>query len=478
VNSLRKKAIIAFKWSAIGRTIAQLLTWLSTIVVIRFLDPSDYSVMAMAETVFSLLFVLSASGFGENLIQKSILNIEDKKEILGLLITINLVLAVLQLSTAHLVAEYFNEPQLENVLLVLSSVFILSPLIVVPFSMMSRELDFKKRTFVDFYAAIASSVTSLVLAINGFGVWSLVAGLLIVNLVKAIGYNVLRPVNFLPKFYFKLANKFFSFGLIVAATSFIWSMYMKVDIIIGGYFLSAEVIGIYAVAAHLAQMPMSKIMPIINEVSFPLYSTIQTDLEKMKLAMLKSIRIASLAIFPVFFGLSAVSDNLIPLMLGDKWSDVALPFSILCLTVPFRMILNLFSPAIKAIGAPKVNLYNAIFILCCLSILIGFFIEHGIVGISMAWLIATPIIFFFSVTLSCRSLKIKVFEVIAEILKPFLGSLAMFLLLVPVSTVLANSFELYIQLPVMIMIGACAYSMYAWVFCKSVIFEAKQLVQN
>ena len=48
-SNLVNRAMSAFRWVAALRFLGQMISWLSTIFVIRFLAPEDYGVISLAE---------------------------------------------------------------------------------------------------------------------------------------------------------------------------------------------------------------------------------------------------------------------------------------------------------------------------------------------------------------------------------------------------------------------------------------------
>src|SRR3546814_19582021 len=58
-------------WRSGSQILAQIITWASTLLVIRLLDPSDYGLFAMTQVVLSFLAFLNGWGFARALVQRS-----------------------------------------------------------------------------------------------------------------------------------------------------------------------------------------------------------------------------------------------------------------------------------------------------------------------------------------------------------------------------------------------------------------------
>jgi teichuronic acid exporter len=69
--SVVDKAMSAFRWVAVLRFAGQMISWLSTIFVIRFLAPEDYGIISLAEVLRTLLVFFSTMGLGQVLMKVS-----------------------------------------------------------------------------------------------------------------------------------------------------------------------------------------------------------------------------------------------------------------------------------------------------------------------------------------------------------------------------------------------------------------------
>ena len=66
-SNLVEKAMSAFRWVAALRFLGQMVSWLSTIFVIRFLAPEDYGIISLAEVLRTFLVFFSVMGLGQGL---------------------------------------------------------------------------------------------------------------------------------------------------------------------------------------------------------------------------------------------------------------------------------------------------------------------------------------------------------------------------------------------------------------------------
>ncbi|WP_163834140.1 lipopolysaccharide biosynthesis protein [Spartinivicinus ruber] len=473
-----QKAKTALFWTATARFGAQLFSWASTFLVIRYINPTAYGIISLAEISFSLFVLISSTGLAESLIQAKELSKNQIRNLLGFYIVACAAIFLVHLAIARPLAEYFSEPALFQVLIVLSFTFLLIPWIALPSALLSREMDFKKKSIADLIASVLSAIIALTLAINNFQHWALVASMIFMFVYQSISYCIVAKFFIVPSFKFSEIKHFLAFGGIITLTSVIWSLYTKVDILIAGRFLTTEQIGIFAVAASLSMLPMTKLIPIIGQVAFPFYSKKQQNPDEIKYYFLKSQRLGGIISFPIFFGMAATGFYALPLILGDHWTDSAIPFTLLCLVVPLRFSLNLFSPATKGIGKPKVNLANTLIMITSLAITILLFVEQGVIGLVLAWIVVTPIQFLLCTNISCKALNIRFSEFLQNLFPGFLSStlMASVVALLYFKTVGTLS-DLQIFL-LAIVTGMLTYSALLLLFFKGIIRELLSFIKN
>lgn len=382
------------KWTAGAKLGGQLVTWGITIYVMRLLAPGDYGLFAMATVALALLGVLAEVGLGPALVQKQDLDEQTVRRAYGIVWLVNLSLFGLLNATAGLMAAFYAEPRLQPVLHALSLQFLLIPFYVVPDVMLQRSLEYKWRSLVEMGSVVVASIVTLGMAIAGFGVWALVGGMLSTVICKVLLVNWASPYLRLPSFSLRGMRQLAIFGGNITASRFLWFFFTQVDNVIVGRLLGEHVLGLYSVAMHLASLPVQRVSAILNQVAFPAAARFQHDQAAIRAQLLKAIGYVSLVAFPVLWGMSSVAPELIPVLLGAGWAEAVLPFQILTLIMPFRMIVGFLPTVTDALGRSDVGLRNAI--LGCVVMPIAFYVgsHWGIAGVAYAWLFAYPVVLF------------------------------------------------------------------------------------
>lgn len=380
-------------WTAGSRFLAQFIAWAVSIVVVRILSPSDYGLLAMATVLINFLNLFSELGLGWALVHAREVDTSTLRKVYGLIITVHVAIFAIVYLSAPLVAMFFGDDQLIQIIRVIGIQFIFAAPGVIPDSMLQRSLEFKWRSILSVVVAAVNAGATLGFALTGFGIWSLVWGSLISVVVGTIGIHFIHPFFHLPSFDFRGLGKLFAFGGYVALSRIASFLYRQADVVVGGRFLSKEQIGYYSVGMNLASLPLQRISQILNTVAFPAFARIQDDPRRVAYHVLQAIRLMSLGSFAIFWGIGAVAPEIVRVLLGVKWEPAILPLQLLSMVMPIRLIGQLMPPTLQGIGNAKLAATNQIFV--CIAMTIAFIvgINWGIIGLSIAWIAIFPLTF-------------------------------------------------------------------------------------
>ncbi len=357
---IKKKVVTSLTWVGGMNLLSQLLSWGMTIVVIRKLAPDDYGLMSMAMVLIGFFTMIGDFGLYGAIVQRREVTRRQLEQVLGFVLLVNLGFFSLVYAGAPLAADFYAEPRLIEMLRVLSSVFLLVPLYIIPHSLLLKEMNFKKTSLIDLAGSISAASTSLVLAFQGFGVWALVYGTLVMFLVRTAGFLLVGASIFRPSFRFREIKEMLSFSSFFTGTMILKYFLLKTDLVIGGKFLGASALGLYAVANQLAFTPLEKISSIILQVAFPAFSKLQHDMGAFSSHFLKALRILNVITIPCFAGIAILAPYIVHFLLGPKWEQVILPAQILCLVMPLRALDILFTPAMNGLGRSGIVMINSL----------------------------------------------------------------------------------------------------------------------
>lgn len=474
---IKSKVISALRWTAIARFSAQLMTWAVTIVVIRLLSPADYGLMAMSEVFFALLMILSDAGLGSALIQAAEVSERQVRQVFGALCLINGGLFALLVLAAPMIGAYYQEPRVVPIMRVLAIGFIIVPAITIPSALLSRGIDFKRKSIVEFAASALSALSVLAFAAAGLGVWALVAGRLLNLLLQAVGLNLVRPFLKLPLLSFQAASHLMRFGGLHTLTAILWSLYSQADIIVAGRAFDAETLGYYAIGLHLASLILVKVMPLLNEVALPAYARLQHDPSAVAYYFLKVVRLASLPTFPAFVGLASVAPEFVRLVLGPRYEAAIVPLTLLCTLMPLRLVSNLFPAAIFAMGRPSVEVANNLFGAIVMPVAFVTGVQWGLLGLCLAWLVGYPIVFVYQLHRSAPAIHVRTLDVLRATGPMLSGALLMALAVWGAKRLPLEVLGGVGELVLLVLVGIIVYAGYIWALHRELAQEAFAVVR-
>ena len=474
-DSLRDRVRSAVFWRSGSQIVAQIITWASTFLVIRLLNPSDYGLVAMAALVVSLLSLLEGFGFASSLIQRESIDKKQIRQVFGLLILINLALATTQFLVAPFAAAYFRQPLLVDILRMQALLFFTTPFLALPFALLSRELEYRKMAIANLLGSLSGAATALTLALMGFGVWTLVYAPIVMFAVRAASMTIAAHSLVWPSFSFRGAGAMIGFGGALTVTQLFWFIQSQSDIFVAGRVYDAHDIGLYTTALFLTQILVSKFVPPLNDVAFSAYSQMHRAQKPIGPAFTNSVRLILTAVLPFYFGLAITAEPLVESVLGEQWYDTIPLVSLLAFAMPFMTLQILFAPATNAMGRPgialRVNIAGAI--IMATAFFIG--VNYGVIGLAKTWLVGMPLLTLVTMLISMPVIGVS-FRQIAQAIAPgLLASLAMAIIVIGVDSLLPPLAPVA-RLATLAGAGVASYAILLMLFARNLVTDMWLLI--
>ena len=332
-------------WLVWGKTGIQIVSLLSTLLIARILDPSDFGVMALAGIWVSIIIALSELGLGAAIIQFPDLKKEELNACFWLTLFLSLLCYGVLYSLAPLLGDWFNSPRLPLVLRVIGISFPLVALGMVPESLLRKELLLNRVSQAEIIASLFTIPVMLGLAFYGAGVWALVSGSVLRPLLQSGIVFWYRP--WIPgfNFYTKRLQNILKFSFHTLGSNFLWVAMAQIDVFLLGRMASESSVGVYSIAKELALLPVSKIGVVVNQVSRPMLALLQDDAQKTVSSFLEGIKLVNIITLPVCAGLALIAEDAIQIGLGEKWLPSVPILQALCFYGVVRSF-NLFLPPV------------------------------------------------------------------------------------------------------------------------------------
>lgn len=319
-QSLKDKTVKGLAWSSIERFSTMFIQLAVNIVLARILMPEDFGMVAMLAVFIQFSQAFIDSGFSNALIQRKNRTEADYCTVFYFTVAVSTVLYVLLYISAPYISDFYNMPQLTEVARVLGLGLIIGSLAAVHKTRLSIELKFKVQAVISLLSAVISGTISITMAYCGLGVWALVLQSL-VSLGTQTLLVYLLGTRWLPSLIFSVRSfkELFGYSSKLLLSSLLHLLYRNLYPIVIGKRYAATELGYYNRADLLSSMSIQSITLVLAKVAFPIFSSIQDDNDKLRVAYSKYISYASLVVFPVMLGISALAKPLIVVAMTEKW---------------------------------------------------------------------------------------------------------------------------------------------------------------
>lgn len=341
MSSVASKSIHGIIWSAIEHFSLQGVNFIIGIILARLLFPSDFGMIGMLSIFLGVSQTFIDCGFSNALIRQKETSTEDY----GTAFIINFAISVVAFLTLYFsapyVAAFYNMPDLQPVMRVVSTTLIINALYTVHKVKLTRNVDFKTQAKASLCAALISGVLGIFLAYNGLGVWSLVYQTVCNSILNFVLMIVLLKWFPKPMFNKKSFQSLFGFGSKLLIASIISSIYSNLYNIVIGKCFSASNLGFFSRADQLVKFPSNNVAGILSRVTYPILSQLQDETDRLKRIYIKYLQMSCFVVFPLMMGLAALAKPLVVLMLGEKWLPSVILLQIMCFGAMFDPVCNI-----------------------------------------------------------------------------------------------------------------------------------------
>ena len=337
--SLRARVARSMFWIAWSRGALQLLTFATTLFVARILVPADYGVMALATSFTAHAGMLAEMGLGSAIIQFRDLNRRELETCFWITMTLAMVCFAALFLGAPAIARWLAVPIIADVLPVLSLVLPLTACRVVSDSLLRKRLALDRVSQAEVIGAVVTLPITIGCALGGLGVWTLVVGYLVGPTVRSAATFAFAP--WLPRFRIggERVGEVVRFSLATLGSRFMSSLREAASsLVLGKITGQAAAVGLYTMADDIAHLPGTKISPIINMLTSPVMAELQNDIDGLREAFYRAVRLTAAIVVPTSAGIALVADDMVAVLLGPKWLPAA----------PLIRLISLFA-AVRAI---------------------------------------------------------------------------------------------------------------------------------
>ena len=359
-SSLTGKTVKGIFWNFSERILAQVVSFIVSIVLARVLMPEEYGIIAIVMVIITICNVFVTSGFATSLIQKKDADDIDFSTVFYFGVVFSVVIYGGIFFLAPVIAKAYETEILSPVIRAMALVVIISSVKSVQHSYVTRAMQFRKFFWSTLGGTVVSAVVGIIMAYKGYGVWSLVAQYLTNNLIDTI--ILWFTVKWRPKLKFSFARLkiLLSFGWKVLLSSLLMTAYDELRTIIIGTVYTSEDLAYYQKGKQFPNLIVANINVAISSTLLPVMSRLQDDKEALKGAIRRFLRVGSYLLMPLMVGLAVVAEPLVRLLLTEKWLDCVPYLQLFCVGFAFMPLQTANVQAVLAVGRSDVSLKTEI----------------------------------------------------------------------------------------------------------------------
>lgn len=385
------EAISNFSWRYIGKIGSQIISFVVTIILARLLAPEAFGAVAIVCIFTSILQVFVDSGLGSGLVQMKDANDVDFSTVFYFNIFACIIIYVFLFLFAPLVSKFYNTPLLTSLLRVSSLSLIITGLRSTQETFVTRNLLFKKHFYATTIAVFLSSVIGILMAYEGFGVWSIVFQQLANTGISTVLLWLIVPWR--PKFLFSYQRLKYllSYGWKILGALLVDTIYSDIRSLLIGKVYSSQDLAFYDRGKQFPYMIVSGVNTALNSVLFPVLSRSQDNKPHFKNLVRKSIRASVFFISAVLAYVFCSAEAMVEVLMTEKWLPCVIYLQILCFDALFWSIITVHYNSFNAIGRSDLYL-KFVFVTNVVGILLLIVaIPFGVIYVALSSVLAMVI---------------------------------------------------------------------------------------
>lgn len=444
-------------WMSTIRGTGRTLQLIKLIILARLLAPADFGLMGIALISLAALQRFSKLGFDEALIHRKETNVDHY---LNTAWTVRLVRGFLLAGILFLLApgisSFFSMPRATSVIQGMAILPVLVGLRNPGMVYFSKDLEFHKRFAFDFTGNMTNFVGTVGFALIYPSVWALVFGHIVQDAIKAIISYRLHGHRPWPEFDLGLTKELFGYGRWIMGSGILTFLINEADDAFVGWLLGATALGFYQLAYRFSNSPATEVAHVISSVTFPAYSNIQDDIDRLREGFFKTLQVTTMFSFPMAFGIFAVAPVFVQVFLGTKWLPMVAVLQLLAIWGLIRSIAATLAPLFQAVGRPDYSTKIQALKLAVIVVLIyPASTTWGITGTAGALVVSALVSNPVGDYLAIKQIEGSISEFLMILIYPALGSLIMTL---GVLLVRENTSTSVLSFSLLVIVGISIYA--------------------
>lgn len=355
--SVKDTVISGTKWTTASTLCTAIVQILRVSILARFLEKSDFGVVAIVTLIFGLVETFGDLGFSTAIMHKKDIKENEFSSLFWMQLLLFVGIYLVSCLFTGVISDSYGEPALMHALPVALSGLILFAIGKLYDTVLQKQFQFKVIAIRNIVAALLSLVVAVVLAVLGAGLYSLIISTLLQTLIVNVWNFAVGFKQYRIKFYinFKEVLPLIKIGIFQTGTQIIDYLASRLDILLIGKFLGTEMLGVYNLAKDLLIRVFVLINTIANKVALPVFSYMQDDNQQLRDNYCKLIKTLSFVTLPFLTMIGALSAPLVIILYGNKFVEVIPLMTLLAIAYLFSCIGNPVGNIITAKGRTDIS---------------------------------------------------------------------------------------------------------------------------
>ena len=381
---------MGISWMALLRGSMRGMTVVKTVILARILTPSQFGVYGIAILVLGLLEILTETGINVVLIQEEGKTDEYISTAWVVSVIRGILISLLILALAPFIASFFSSPTALNLIRFSSLIPLVRGFINPAIVKFQKELKFNKEFWFRSSIFLVDTAFAILLGILTGSEYALIWGMFAAALLEVIlSFIIVKPTPSI-RFEKEKVKKVIARGKWITFAGIFEYLFQHLDDIVVGRLLGTAPLGLYQQAYRVSTLPISEVGEVFNKVTFPTYTKISEDRERLKKAFLKVTSVISLLVIPFGLALFFFAKEVVLILLGDKWLEAVGALKVLAIFGILKAISNsAYSLFLSLKKQEIITLITFVGILGLAIPLIPLINRFGIVGAGYATIIGT-----------------------------------------------------------------------------------------
>ncbi len=312
-----------------ARTFDKVASFLFGVALARILFPADFGMLVTLQIFTGITGFIAGGGMTQALVRFNDVENIHFRIVFTLQMLIGTAIYFLLFFLAPYVAVWFENPMYCDLLRVTALTFFLRPFNNIPVAILSRDFRFKEMSSVRYVRPIATGATSVILALEGQGVWSLIFGGLVgtMSTLPILYWHARwKPV---PCFKFSRIKSLGIYGIKFQTNDLLVYLKTVIPNAVISKFIGPAQLGLLNKADSLVTVPLDIFVSSVNQTVFRGMASLQDDLDTCRYLYLKTLTVLSVYVFPIYVFMFWFAEPFIVTVYGSKWQAAAALLQIL-----------------------------------------------------------------------------------------------------------------------------------------------------